>query len=155
MIIRRNNNFDFCKPFWRKYFINKSKLRISENINNTFIRKKSLLIGFISIFVLIISDLSDYCLSRFLSTFNIISSCLRLLLSLLIFLKSCFNSLISYLTILISCCKSLTVKSLDFFLLNLSKVSSKLIVDFSFLSVSCFTKFFLNLSKYSFNNSGF
>ena len=33
------------------------------------------------------------------------------------------------------------------FLLNLSKVSSKLMVDFSFLPVSSFIKFFLNLSK--------
>ena len=107
MIIKRNNNFNFCKPFWRNYFINKSKLRISESIRNTFIRKKSLLIGFISIFMLM--------------------SFLKLLLSLLISLKSCFNSLISCLTILISCCKSLTVSSLDSFLLNFSKVLSSLL----------------------------
>ena len=52
--IMANNNFNFCKPFWRKHFVNKIKLRIIENINNTFIRKKSLLTGFISILLLLI-----------------------------------------------------------------------------------------------------
>ena len=116
MIIRRNNNFNFCKPFWKKYFIDKSKLRINENISNTFIRKKSLLTRFFSIFVLIMFFIS-------FTNFGIISFGL-------IFL--CFNSLISCLIILISCCKSLTVKSLDFPLFSLLKGYLKLKVDFSF-----------------------
>ena len=155
MIIRRNNNFNFCKPFWRKYFINKSKLRINESIRNTFIREKSLLTGFSSIFVLILFILFMSDLLRSLSIFNIINSCLRLLLSLFMLLNSCFNSFISYLKILILCWRSLTVSSLNFFLLNFSKVSSKFIVDFGFLPISTLIKFFLNLSKYSFCSSGF
>ena len=56
--------------------------------------------------------------------------------------------IISCLTIMISCQRSLIVKYLDFFLLNLSKVSSKFMVDFNFLPVSSFNKFFLNIYIY-------
>ena len=62
--------------------------------------------------------------------------------------------MISFLIIVISCYESLIVISLDFFLLNLFKVSSRLIFAFIFLSFSSLIGVFLSFLRYSSFSSG-